>query len=70
VVGAAAATPQRFSDVEELAHGERISEALARQIAHAYADRIEPLSDARGSAWYRRQVVEVFVRRTLLEVAA
>jgi carbon-monoxide dehydrogenase medium subunit len=70
VVGAVAATPQRFPDVEELAHGEKISDALARQIAHEYAGRIEPLSDARGSAWYRRRAVEVLLRRTLLEVAA
>jgi carbon-monoxide dehydrogenase medium subunit len=70
VVGAVAATPQRFPDVEEMAHGERISDALARKLAQAYATRIEPLSDARGSAWYRRQVVEVLLRRTLLEVAA
>jgi carbon-monoxide dehydrogenase medium subunit len=69
VVGAVAATPQRFPEVEELAHGEPISEALARRIAGAYAARIEPLSDARGSAEYRREVVEVLLRRTLLEVA-
>ncbi|HZO77823.1 MAG TPA: FAD binding domain-containing protein [Solirubrobacteraceae bacterium] len=70
VVGAVAATPQEFPDLEQLAHGEQLSEALARKIAQAYAIRIEPLSDARGSAWYRRQVVEVMLRRTLLEVAA
>ncbi len=69
VVGAVAATPQRFPDVEALAQGEKLSEAVVGQIAQAYAARIEPLSDARGSAWYRRQVVEVLLRRTLLEVA-
>jgi carbon-monoxide dehydrogenase medium subunit len=70
VVGAVTATPQRLSDVDDLARGEPLSEELAREIAHAYARRIEPLSDARGSAWYRRQVVEALVQRTLLEAVA
>jgi carbon-monoxide dehydrogenase medium subunit len=70
VVGAVAATPQRFLDIEESARGETMSESLARDVAHAYAERIEPLSDSRGSAWYRRRVVEALIRRTLLEVAA
>ena len=70
VVGAVASTPQRFPDVEDLARDEELSESLAREVAHAYAQRIEPLSDARGSAWYRRQVVEALVRRTLLEAVA
>ena len=70
VVGAVAATPQHLSDVDDLARGERLSEELAREIAHTYAQRIEPLSDARGSAWYRRQVVEALVQRTLLEAVA
>lgn len=69
VVGAVAATPQRFPDIEELAHGEQMSEALARRIASGYAARIEPISDARGSAEYRGQLVEALLRRALLEVA-
>jgi carbon-monoxide dehydrogenase medium subunit len=70
VVGAVAATPQRFADVEDAARGEEVSEELAREVAHAYAGRIEPLSDSRGSAWYRREVVEALVRRALLEAVA
>jgi aerobic carbon-monoxide dehydrogenase medium subunit len=70
VVGAVAATPRRFPEVEEAARGEVVSDALAAEVAHAYAERIEPLEDARGSAWYRRQVVEALVRRTLLEAGA
>lgn len=69
VVGAVAATPQRFPDIEELAHGEQMSEALARRIASSYATRIEPISDARGSAEYRGQLVEALLRRALIEVA-
>lgn len=64
-VGAAAETPQRFPDVEALAAGQRLEPELLARIADAYADRIETLDDMRGSAWYRTEMVRVWVRRAL-----
>jgi len=68
VVGAVAGTPQEVPEAEALASGRPMTEALARQIGQAYADAINPLSDLRGSEWYRRQVIAALVRRTILEV--
>lgn len=65
VIGAVADTPQEFPDIEAMAAGERPTAALAGEIAAQYADRIEPLSDMRGSSWYRKQVIEALVRRSL-----
>lgn len=65
-VGAAAETPQRFDDVEAGARGGTVDDALAESVASAYADRIDPLSDMRGSAWYRSEMVRVWVRRAIL----
>ena len=48
VVGAVAGTPQDFP---ELCEGE------PDEVAARYAERIEPMSDARGSAAYRRRVI-------------
>ena len=48
----------------------RIDGGLARQIATRYAERLEPLSDSRGSAEFRRRVVAVEVRRALEALAA
>ena len=59
VVGAAAETPQDFP---ELCHGE------PAEIGARYAERIEPLSDSRGSAAYRRRVIAAEVRRAVEEV--
>lgn len=66
VVGAVAGTPQEFPAVEALASGQVVSEDLAREIGHAYAEAIDPISDMRGSGAYRRQVIEVLVQRAIL----
>ena len=65
VVGAVAGTPQHFPDIDEIAEGQKLTQSLIREIARHYADRIEPLSDIRGSGWYRKQVIEVLVRRAI-----
>jgi aerobic carbon-monoxide dehydrogenase medium subunit len=64
-VGAVAETPQRFPDVEALAHGRGLDDSLIRQVADGYAEKIEPLSDMRGSAWYRTEMIRVWVRRAI-----
>jgi carbon-monoxide dehydrogenase medium subunit len=69
-VGAAAETPQRFPDIEATALGRRPDEALLQSIAEAYADRIEPLDDMRGTSWYRTEMVRVWVRRALARALA
>lgn len=66
-VGAAVETPQRLGRAEALAHGETLSDELIATIADEYARALEPLSDARGSAWYRREMIRVFVQRALRE---
>jgi carbon-monoxide dehydrogenase medium subunit len=69
-VGAAAEVPQRFEEVEAGAVGRDIDEVLAASIAEQYAERIDPLSDMRGSEWYRREMIHVWVRRAILGAAA
>src|SRR4051794_3790875 len=56
VVGAVAETPQDFPD---LCDGE------PAEIGARYAERIEPLSDSRGSAKYRRRVIAAEVERAV-----
>jgi carbon-monoxide dehydrogenase medium subunit len=69
VVGAVAGTPQEVGEAEALAAGRPLDENLARRVGQAYAEAINPIADMRGSEWYRRQVVEVLVRRAILQAA-
>ena len=64
-LGAVAGTPQEFPTAESWATGQRLSPELINSIAEHYAENIDPLSDMRGSAWYRRQMASVFVRRAI-----
>jgi aerobic carbon-monoxide dehydrogenase medium subunit len=70
VVGAVAGTLQVDPDACALASGRTLDAELAAEIGARYADAIEPLSDVRGSAAYRKRVIAVEVRRALLELGA
>src|SRR5919112_423538 len=65
VVTAVAETPQEVVEAEQLALGEKPSISLMREIALRYSQQIEPLEDHRSSTWYRRQLIEALVRRSL-----
>ena len=70
VVGAVAEKPQYFPEICALAEGETggYTRELATEIGQRYAESIEPISDSRGSAAYRRRVIAVEVRRALEEM--
>ena len=60
VVGAVAERPQLFPEL--------CVDGDPAEIGRRYAEAIEPISDLRGSASYRRRVVAVEVRRALEEL--
>ena len=70
VAGAVAETPQEIAAAEALARGQRLTDDLVAEIAAAYASSIEPLSDLRGSDWYRKQIIGVLARRALKQALA
>jgi carbon-monoxide dehydrogenase medium subunit len=65
VVGAVASRLQHFPDICEAAPADVISQAQAAEIGNAYAERIDPITDVRGSGAYRRRVIAVEVRRAI-----
>jgi len=67
-VGAAVETPQRVTDAEAMAHGSTLTDELIADIANEYSLKLDPLTDVRGSAWYRKEMIRVFVKRALEEV--
>ncbi len=66
VVGAVAATPQRLSpSVTQSVIGSRLGGDVIATIAAEASRAIKPIGDARGSSWYRSQIIEVMVRSAL-----
>ena len=69
-VAAAAETPQQYTDIEATARGRGPRRRVSpRRIADEYAGRIDALDDLRGSAWYRTQMIRVWVRRAIERAA-
>lgn len=68
VVGAVAAIPQRVPAALRAVVGSRLDPDVARRVAGAYAEAIDPMEDGRGSRWYRTRMIRVWVERALLSL--
>ncbi|HJX03846.1 MAG TPA: xanthine dehydrogenase family protein subunit M, partial [Dehalococcoidia bacterium] len=64
-LGAVAPTPIRVPAAEALLKGKEISADNIERAAQAAAETANPISDVRGSAKYRREMVRVLTRRSL-----
>jgi carbon-monoxide dehydrogenase medium subunit len=69
VVGAVAERPQELPEVCALADTSLPDFELAAEIGRRYAEGIDPMSDSRGSAVYRRKVIQTEVRRAVEALA-
>ena len=68
VLGAVAPTPVLALKASELLCGQIPSESLFDEAASLAAQAAKPISDIRGSAWYRKELIPILTRRSL-EVA-
>jgi carbon-monoxide dehydrogenase medium subunit len=68
VLGAVAPTPIRARQAEEIIRGKAISDELIEKAAQAAANEARPISDVRGSASYRKEMVRVLTKRALNQV--
>ena len=65
VMGAVAPTPARAPKTEQMLTGQKITDALLEEAGSRAAEECKPISDIRGSAEYRRDLVRVLTRRAL-----
>jgi carbon-monoxide dehydrogenase medium subunit len=65
VVGATTTVPTRAGDAETFLQGKAVTNAIAAQAADIVAAGIQPISDIRGSASFRRDMVRVVTQRTI-----
>lgn len=70
VLGAVAPTPLRARQAEDFLRGSELTEENIREAARIAAREARPIDDVRGSAWYRREMVEVLTRRILMGLRA
>ncbi len=65
VVSAATEKAIRLKGAEEVLGGAEVNDAILARFGDAAADEAETISDVRGSAPYKRELVRVYVRRAV-----
>jgi carbon-monoxide dehydrogenase medium subunit len=64
-LGSVAPTPLRARAAEDVLRGQELTEAVLREAGEAAAAECDPLADVRGSAEYKREMVKVWLARTV-----
>jgi CO/xanthine dehydrogenase FAD-binding subunit len=66
--GAVAPTPLRGRKTEAAIEGRPLDEERAADVGRIAQEEISPISDVRGSAWYRREITGTLTQRLLRDV--
>jgi carbon-monoxide dehydrogenase medium subunit len=66
-LGAVAPTVMRAKKAEALILGSDLSESVVNEAAKIAVGECAPIDDVRASAWYRRQVIETLVKRSITQ---
>jgi carbon-monoxide dehydrogenase medium subunit len=69
-LGSVSPAPMRASGAEQRMAGRMLDQALLAEIGAEVAREVRPISDARASAEYRREICSVLTRRALEECSA
>jgi len=67
VLGAVAPTPLLALKASESLEGKKPSPGLFDKAADTAKEEAKPISDIRGSIWYRKELIQVLTRRSLTE---
>ena len=66
--GAVAPVPLRGRDTEAVIEGKSVCEETVEAAVRAADTEVSPISDVRGSAWYRRELIKTLTGRLLRDV--
>lgn len=66
-IGAAASTPIRIYEAEEVLWNRRLTEDTIDEASNRCMKAVDPIDDVRASAEYRREMSRVLVRRGIME---
>jgi carbon-monoxide dehydrogenase medium subunit len=67
-LGGVASTPLLIRGID-FVRDQELDQSLVREVVRVVNEQISPLSDFRGSEWYKRRMVEVFVKRAIAQAA-
>ena len=70
IMGSVGPTPLRSKRGEDLLKGQAIDDTLIEEAARLSAEDAQPTTDINGSEEYKREIVNVLVRRTIKEAKA
>ena len=70
VMGSVGPTPLRSKRGEDLLKGQTLTDTLIEETARVSAEDAQPTTDINGSEEYKREIVDVLVRRTIKEAKA
>jgi carbon-monoxide dehydrogenase medium subunit len=68
VAGASTVKPTRLRQAENFLKGKAVTPRVAAESADIGASEVEPISDLRGSAEFRREMLRVVARRTIAQL--
>ena len=66
-LGVAAPVPMRATKAETILRGKKISDELLEEVAETAEKEAQPRDSIRGEAWYRRDMIKVFVKRMAMK---
>ncbi len=67
VLGAVAPTPAEVLKASEFLSGKEPSQSLFEEASLIAKEEAKPISDIRGSIWYRKELIPILTRRALTE---
>lgn len=68
-IGSVAPTPIRATDTEAVLEGRPLTDEVIGQAVETVTREVSPIDDVRASAWYRKHLTGVYIRRGLTHVA-
>jgi len=68
-IGAVAPVPLRATATEAVLERQSLSKDIIEKAAETVQQEVTPIDDVRASAWYRKHLTGVYIRRALSHVA-
>ena len=69
-IGCVAPTTVRMKKAEEILKGKEISDSVLSDVVAAVKADVTPIDDVRSTAWYRKEVSGVLIKRTIQKACA